>query len=101
MKNNTSIFTIRSSDYPRPFQIKLLVVISWFMLSLLFTCEVSAQAKSLEWTGKVGAKQFPAGTKVYTVPAASDTAKIITRLIQKAIDQCAEKGGGIVRFKPG
>src|SRR5687768_9653608 len=101
MKNNTSIFAIRSGDYPRSFQNKLLIAVSWFMLSLLFACEVSAQAKSLEWTSKVGAKQFPAGTKVYTVPAASDTSKIITRLIQNTIDQCAEKGGGIVRFKPG
>jgi polygalacturonase len=53
------------------------------------------------WITKVGAKQFPSGTKIYKVNATSDTSKIITAAIQKAIDDCAKGGGGIVTFSPG
>jgi len=60
-----------------------------------------AQQQNLDWVSKVGAAAFPEGTKIYKVKAATDTSKVITKAIQKAIDDCAKKGGGIVVFNPG
>ncbi|RZM20996.1 MAG: glycoside hydrolase family 28 protein, partial [Pedobacter sp.] len=62
------------------------------------------QVQNLDWVTKVGAASFPQGTKQYTVNdygAKPDTTKVSTKAIQKAIDACAAKGGGIVVFKPG
>ena len=59
-----------------------------------------AQQK-LDWVSKVGAKQFPSGKKIFTVDAKTDTSKVITKLVQSAIDACAKNGGGIVVFSPG
>ena len=61
----------------------------------------NAQAPKLDWVTKVGAKQFPAGKKIYKVNAATDTSTVITKIIQGTIDECAQKGGGIVVFNPG
>jgi polygalacturonase len=70
-----------------------------FLVSVL---RISAQTPKPDWAGKVGAKQFPAGKKVYKVNAAdSDTSTVITKEIQAAIDECAHKGGGIVTFNRG
>ncbi len=55
----------------------------------------------LAWASQVGAKSFPTATKIFMVDAVSDTTKVITQKIQKAIDDCAAKGGGIVTFKSG
>jgi len=75
-----------------------------FILVCLLFCLQSnllfAQQK-LDWVAKVGAKQFPAGKKLFKVDAASDTTKVITQKIQDAIDACAKQGGGIVLFSPG
>lgn len=63
-----------------------------------------SQLPHLPWAKEVGAKNFPAGKKIYYVNnygAKSDTVTINTRAIQKAIDACAKAGGGIVAFKPG
>lgn len=60
-----------------------------------------AQTPKLDWVSKVGAKQFPAGKKLFKVNALSDTSKVITKKIQEAIDDCAKQGGGIVTFAPG
>jgi polygalacturonase len=62
---------------------------------------VNAQLPKLDWVAKVGAKQFPAGKKIYKVNAVSDTSTVITKLIQVAIDECSQKGGGIVTLAPG
>jgi polygalacturonase len=59
------------------------------------------QAPNLDWASKVGAKKFPLGKKIYTVPASTDTTKVITKIIQSTIDKCAKEGGGIVVFNPG
>jgi len=60
--------------------------------------------ETLPWVSQVGAKSFPSGKKLYVANkygAKSDTVTINTRFIQKAIDDCARKGGGIVTLKPG
>jgi len=65
-----------------------------------------AQAKTISpggmsWVAKTGAKQFPSSTKIFKVNAVSDSVKVITKVIQAAIDECAKNGGGIVLFAPG
>lgn len=73
-------------------------------LLLLLPLAVTAQQPKLAWTMKVGAKSFPLAKKIYNVNnygAVSDTVTVNTAAIQKAIDDCAAKGGGVVTFKPG
>jgi polygalacturonase len=56
------------------------------------------------WTNKVGARKTPQKKTVFmvnTYGATNDGKTIATAFIQKAIDECASKGGGIVSFKPG
>lgn len=60
-----------------------------------------AYSQTPEWINKVGATQFPAEQKTYTVKAKSDPVKVVTKIIQATIDECAKKGGGIVVFAPG
>jgi polygalacturonase len=75
------------------------------VLILVFgTLLVKAQETSLAWTKNVGARKTPSAKKTYWVNdfgATADTSKVLTKVIQSAIDQCAKKGGGIVAFKPG
>lgn len=75
-----------------------------FLFTALLLCSslfTSAQVQNLDWATKVGAKEFTSGNKIFKVKAVSDTTKVITKAIQKAIDACAAKGGGIVQFDPG
>lgn len=81
------------------------------MLTLLlninctFLTNASNQAIPIEqWTKQVGAKTIPEKTKVFNVAdygAVGDGKTLDTKAIQKAIDTCASKGGGIVTFNPG
>ncbi|HEX5025584.1 MAG TPA: glycosyl hydrolase family 28 protein [Agriterribacter sp.] len=75
---------------------KILLIITFFTIA-----RAGAQTPGLEWAGKTGAEQFPAGTNLFKIKAASDTTKVVTQKIQDAIDHCAKKGGGIVTFAPG
>ncbi|MGF2411256.1 glycoside hydrolase family 28 protein [Ferruginibacter sp.] len=71
---------------------------------VLISITASAQTPKMDWVSKVGAKLFPASKKIFSVNeygAVSDTVTVNTKAIQKAIDDCAAKGGGIVTFKPG
>ncbi|MGC4104265.1 glycoside hydrolase family 28 protein [Ferruginibacter sp.] len=66
--------------------------------------KLAAQTPAMDWVSKVGAKSYPASKKIFSVNdygAVSDTNVVSTKAIQKAIDDCAVKGGGIVTFKPG
>jgi polygalacturonase len=71
------------------------------LIIVLTAIKAGAQVPKLDWITKVGAKQFPAGKKLFKVNAASDTSKVITKAVQDAIDACAKQGGGIVIFAPG
>ena len=59
---------------------------------------------NLSWTKKVGARKFPKQQTVFVVNsygAINDGKTLATTSIQKAIDECAKKGGGVVTFNPG
>src|ERR687891_591378 len=75
------------------------------LLLLCVTNNVIAQhLPKLEWIAKTGAKKFPSSKKIFSVNdygAVSDTVTVNSLFIQKAIDDCAAKGGGVVTFKPG
>ena len=77
------------------------------VLLLCFFLRPAAQEKellSLDWIKKTGAQKFPSSKKIYRVSDygfVGDSTKVITNVIQKAIDDCSKKGGGIVTFKPG
>ncbi|HVQ37224.1 MAG TPA: glycosyl hydrolase family 28 protein [Pyrinomonadaceae bacterium] len=56
------------------------------------------------WVKQVGARQSPKKRRVFvanTYGAVADGVGNSTRAIQKAVDDCARAGGGIVSFKPG
>lgn len=65
---------------------------------------IAANKVDISWAKKVGARKTPNKKAVFIVNdygAISDGKTVTTAAIQKAIDACAENGGGIVIFKPG
>ena len=74
-------------------------------ITALFLPLFSIGTPALDWASKVGATSFPSGTKVFSINnygiKANDTSKLASPAIQKAIDDCSKKGGGIVSFAPG
>jgi len=83
---------------------KLIVSKPVLFFAVLISLSATAQNPNMDWVKKVGAKSFPTTKKIFSVNdygAVSDTNTINTKAIQKAIDDCAAKGGGIVTFKPG
>lgn len=84
--------------------------ICWLRKAILFLAlalvplSAWSQAPSFDWMKDVGAQSYPKGNKVYNVEdygAEGDATKMNTEAIQKAIDECAANGGGIVTFPPG
>jgi polygalacturonase len=77
------------------------------ILLLTLTLPFIAAAKNAgdpDWIKNVGAKTYPSKTKIYYVNnngAIGDSQTLNTTAIQKTIDECAGKGGGVVSFKPG
>lgn len=64
----------------------------------------SLPATVLNWANKTGARTKPAAAKLFLVNkygAVNDGKTLSTVFIQKTIDDCAAKGGGIVSFAPG
>jgi polygalacturonase len=62
------------------------------------------QISELKWAEKVGATKVPTGKKVYNVTdfgAVNDGLTLNTEAIQKAIDLCSRKRGGVVTFDTG
>jgi polygalacturonase len=74
-------------------------------LLMFFLAGAVAQAQDIPaWANKVGAKHYPKKTTTWYVNdngAVNDGKTINTTAIQKTIDECSAKGGGIVSFKPG
>ncbi|MFL5742270.1 MAG: glycoside hydrolase family 28 protein [Flavisolibacter sp.] len=69
-----------------------------------FLCLTAQQGAKMDWIKKVGARKTPASKKIFWVNdfgAVSDGSSVTTSSIQQAIDACAAKGGGTVRFRPG
>lgn len=86
---------------PRKSQLPLLILCSFLYISNPLLAQV---VRELGWTSKVGARKTPSSKKEYWVNnynAISDGSKVTTQSIQRAIDECAKNGGGIVLFKPG
>jgi polygalacturonase len=85
-----------------PLQHRSVAAYLFFFISISFFCQ--AQSSRPAWVDKTGAVSFPLSKKIFIVNdygAISDTITVNTRAIQKTIDACAAKGGGIVVFKPG
>ncbi len=83
-------------------------IIKKFATALIFitlvSCFATRATQGLEWTKKVGARKMPSKKTLYFVNnygATNDGKTLATPFIQRAIDECAKNGGGIVTFKPG
>lgn len=64
----------------------------------------AAGTPDFSWVKEVGAKKFPRSKKNIVANdygAISDTSQLSTVAIQKAIDACAQAGGGTVTFRAG
>lgn len=75
-----------------------------FILVLFSTSNVRAQNDALAWVHKTGSRSFPPAVRTFYVNdygAVPDGKKVNSTSIQKAIDACAARGGGVVAFKPG
>lgn len=79
-----------------------------YLLFVVFTIAsikcVYADPFDLKWTHEAGARTTPARTKLFNANdygAIPDGTTLNTKSIQRAIDDCVSKGGGIVSFSPG
>ncbi|CAM3923405.1 Glycosyl hydrolases family 28 [Pedobacter westerhofensis] len=75
-------------------------ILCCFLLMMAAAQIGKAQTKD-EWVKKVGARIQPSKKQIFKVALAKDSAVLHTGAIQKAIDECAAAGGGVVTFEPG
>jgi len=81
---------------------KLITIFAFSAFSL--SCFIARSTPDTSWIREVGARTISIRNQVYYVNdygAVNDGHTLNTRSIQKAIDACAAKGGGIVTFRPG
>ncbi|HEY4110934.1 glycoside hydrolase family 28 protein [Puia sp.] len=72
-----------------------------FFLLVIIATNASAN-NDPDWTTRVGARSLPTSKTAFPVTGADNTgATLATKAIQKTIDACAAKGGGIVTLAPG
>jgi polygalacturonase len=79
-------------------------VLTLVLFMALLSLSIAHAAPDLSWTKKVGARKVPTKTTIFwanTYGATNDGKTLASPFIQRAIDECAKKGGGIVAFKPG
>lgn len=82
-------------------KIRLLILLTYLYMACFAYADNNP---GMDWVNKVGTRSFPNANTVYNVSdygAISDGITMNTIAIQKAIDDCASKGGGIVTFSPG
>ena len=82
-----------------------------FLLLFIISCKEKTKQQNTaedtlkpEWITQVGASEINFNSTVYHANdygAVADSTTLNTVAIQKTIDVCAEKGGGVVVFKPG
>ncbi len=77
----------------------------FFLLCLSLAASIQGYGQPVfEWMEDVGSKSYPENKKVYNVSdygAEGNAILLCTESIQKAIDECAANGGGVVTFNPG
>jgi polygalacturonase len=95
---------MRLSTLPVETKTYIMKIFSYSLLICFLAC-IAVQAQDTPgWVSKVGAKSYPAKTKTWYVNdngAVADGKTLNTAAIQKTIDACSAKGGGVVSFKPG
>jgi len=89
----------------RFYALSIRAVLALILGLILLGRPVCAHAKSdPAWVKKVGARAVKVGKKIYYANdygAQADALSVNTLAIQKAIDECAARGGGQVKFKKG
>lgn len=79
-------------------------LLRYSFLLIVITANVVNGQTNLDWAKKVGARHAPQKTAIWYANdngATNDGSTLNTVAIQKTIDQCSAKGGGVVTFKPG
>ena len=89
-------------------QFRHLVLLAGAAFTAAFNSTAMAQPASVspykdlpKWTKEVGSRRIPNAKRAFDVAVVADGVTNSTKEIQKAIDDCAKAGGGVVTFKPG